>query len=319
MLALLRYYTGSEVLNSEFTLLVIGLTLLLSIFSYYRIERDFRKSYLSKKQFVAWSLLAFSVLGTLQSMAKVNAMLTPEPLPIEYQRYADPATICHGQMVGDCLKGDLNSDKEILVLGDSHAAMLNHFFDYLGKELGFKARIITASSCVTIPGFDYQRLPEWARQNCIAQIEQAKAKIEHAHYIFLAASWYWQLESKDFDAALINFLNDYAPKADKYLISQEPLLNQNPQRNLRFISLGLKKNNEVNYDYLRANKYLKSLSMKYEHVKYLELSSLKVFDKVPFYRDKILYFDEHHLNEVGALEYAKYAFSIFKNLIACDE
>ncbi|MEV3814340.1 SGNH hydrolase domain-containing protein [Aeromonas allosaccharophila] len=87
------------------------------------------------------------------------------------------------------MKGDLNSEKEILVLGDSHAAMLNHFFDYLGKALGFKARIITASSCVTIPGFNYQRLPEWARKECITQIEQAKAKIEYADNIFLAASW----------------------------------------------------------------------------------------------------------------------------------
>ncbi|MFQ2193694.1 SGNH hydrolase domain-containing protein [Aeromonas jandaei] len=306
-------------LNIEFTLLFIGLTLLLSMFSYYGIERAFRPSYLSKKQLVAWLLLVLSVLCTSQSMAKVNAVLTPGPLPIEYQRYADPATICHGQMVGDCLKGDLNSEKEILVLGDSHAAMLNHFFDYLGKALGFKARIITASSCVTIPGFNYQRLPEWARKECITQIEQAKAKIEYADNIFLAASWSWQLESKDFEASLIRFLNDYAPKANMYLISQEPLLNQNPQRNLRFISLGLNKNNEVNYDYLRANEYLKNLSMKYGHVKYLDLSSLAVFDNVPFYKNKVLYYDEHHLNEVGALEYAKHAFSIFKNLTACDE
>ncbi|MEV3814341.1 hypothetical protein [Aeromonas allosaccharophila] len=127
------------------------------------------------------------------------------------------------------------------------------------------------------------------------------------------------MESKDFEASLIKFLNDYAPEANKYLISQEPLLNQNPQRNLKFISLGLNKNNEVNYDCLRANKYLKNLSMKYGHVKYLDLSSLAVFDKVPFYKNQVLYYDEPHLNEVGVLEYAKHAFSIFKNLTAYDE
>ena len=98
-------------------------------------------------------------------MAKVNAVFTPEQLPIEYRRYADPETICHGKIIGACLKGDLTSDREVLVLGDSHATMLNHFFDYLGKELGFKARIITASSCLTISGFDYQKIAEWAHES----------------------------------------------------------------------------------------------------------------------------------------------------------
>lgn len=198
MLAFLRYYTGSEVLNVEFTLLFIGLTLLLSMFSYYGIERAFRPSYLSKKQLVAWLLLILSVLGTSQSMAKVNAVLTPEPLPIEYQRYADPATICHGQMVDDCLKGDLNSEKEILVLGDSHAAMLNHFFDYLGKALGFKARIITASSCVKIPRFDYPRLPDWAQPACQRQIQEASNYIDNAGLIIVAGMWSYQFEFDSF-------------------------------------------------------------------------------------------------------------------------
>ncbi|WP_268843539.1 SGNH hydrolase domain-containing protein, partial [Vibrio anguillarum] len=91
-------------------------------------------------------------------------------------------------------------------MGDSHAAMLNHFFDHIGKEIGFKARVITASSCVTIPGFDYNRIAEWAQQSCVAQIEQTKSYLENVELIFITASWNWHLRSEEFNRALRDFL-----------------------------------------------------------------------------------------------------------------
>tara|TARA_R110000850_G_scaffold12930_8_gene42707 strand:- start:9067 stop:9513 length:447 start_codon:yes stop_codon:yes gene_type:complete len=117
-----------------------------------------------------------SISVTSQSIAKVNTAFTPEQLPIEYRRYADAAKICHGKIVGDCIRGDLVSESKILVLGDSHAAILNHFFDYLGAELGFKARIITASSCIPIPGFDYQRIAKFAQKSRLDQIRSKPRK-----------------------------------------------------------------------------------------------------------------------------------------------
>lgn len=166
VLAFMRYYTGAEILNWQYSLAFLVLTLALATASFYWIETPLRLKR-SKKQIIGYASLATVVVLTAVGMKKINAYYTPEPLPVEYTRYADPKTICHGQIVGDCLKGDLTSNKEVLVLGDSHAAMLNHFFDYLGKELGFKARIITASSCMTIPGFNYQRIAEWAHKTLL--------------------------------------------------------------------------------------------------------------------------------------------------------
>lgn len=311
MLAFLRYYTGSEVLNVEFTLLFIGLTLLLSMFSYYGIERAFRPSYLSKKQLVAWLLLILSVLGTSQSMAKVNAVLTPEPLPIEYQRYADPATICHGQMVGDCLKGDLNSEKEILVLGDSHAAMLNHFFDYLGKALGFKARIITASSCVTIPGFDYPRLPDWAQPACQRQIQEASNYIDNAGLIIVAGMWSYQFEFDSFFYSLNEFIksNHYVPI---YFMPQIPLFDGNHHRVRRFASLGLQSVVSIDTAYIKANELLHRMIMPYPGINMVDS---QVSEKVWFSRGANFYSDESHLNENGAVEYAQINLSVFQALI----
>lgn len=310
VLAFLRYYTGAELLSIEFSLLFVLLTLMLSIASYYGVERVFRTKRTNKKQALGWVLLATSVLGTSQAMAKVNAVFTPEQLPIEYRRYADPETICHGKIIGDCLKGDLTSDREVLVLGDSHAAMLNHFFDYLGKELGFKARIITASSCVTIPGFDYQRIAEWAHEPCLAQIEQAKLYTNKAEIIFLAAFWSWHMESREFNQALTDFLSNEEYQAQKYIISQEPLLNRDPMRNQRFTYFGIGTKAGLDKDYLRTNQILQELALATNKTTYLVLDRLDIFKQPPIWQGHLVYYDEHHLNEVGALEYAKQALPI---------
>jgi hypothetical protein len=243
----------------------------------------------------------------------VNDAFTPEQLPLEYRRYADPSTICHGKIVDDCLRGDLSSDREVLVLGDSHAAMLNHFFDYLGKEIGFKARIITASSCVTIPGFDYQRIPEWAHQRCLDQIEVVSEYLPKAKIVFLAASWSWQLESNNFRNALAEFFKiSTANETKVYTMAQEPLLDSKPLRLQRFNSLGFEVKSALDDDYKRKNRLLNEMTAKFSHVHYLDFNYLPMFKRAPFYNGKLMYQDDHHINEIGAIEYAKQA---KKNLV----
>jgi len=212
----------------SFGLLFVVLTLLLSVLSFYCVEAPLRTQRIGVGQVMGYAALVLAILGTSTSMAKVNKALSPPPLPIEYQRYADPATICHGQIVGDCFKGDLKSDNEVLVLGDSHAAMFNLFFDKLGKELGFKARLIIASSCVTIPGFDYQRIAKWAQEACRNQLTEAQAYIGQAKVIFLAGMWSWQFQGGEFKRIVGDFLKNSTPHGHKYVLSQIPLLKRNP-------------------------------------------------------------------------------------------
>ncbi|MBE0472264.1 MAG: hypothetical protein IBX55_22490 [Methyloprofundus sp.] len=249
-------------------------------------------------------------------MAKINAVFTPEQLPIEYRRYADPETICHGKIIGDCLKGDLSSDREVLVLGDSHAAMLNHFFDYLGKELGFKARIITASSCVTIPGFDYQRIPEWAHPPCLAQIEHGQKYQQVAEKIFLVGSWSYHTQSKAFISAFEDFLQNMAMQNKPVIIlSQIPRFKQSAMRAQRFAYIGISSAMALDSRYLAANQQLSTIAENYPHVNYLTLNDLPVFEHAPFWNGKIIYRDEHHINEIGAKAYAKDALPTFQTLL----
>lgn len=316
VLALLRYYTGVQVLDTAHNLWFIALTLLLATLSYYGVETPLRARRTPVRQALGYGVLAVATLGASQSMARLNQALSPAPLPVQYQRYADPATICHGQIVGDCLKGDLGSDKEVLVLGDSHAAMLNLFFDRLGKELGFKARIITASSCVTIPGFDYQRIAEWAHEACLKQIEEAEPHIKQAHTIFLAGMWSWQLQSDRFRKVLAEFLNNGAPQARKYVISQVPLFNRNPMRNRRFDALGVRSVASRDESYLAANDAVKKIAeTSGAKAIYLELDDLGLFERAPLFQGALVYYDESHMNEVGVLDYAGQARRIFESIV----
>ncbi len=316
VLALLRYYTGTQVLDIPFGFLFISLTLLLATLSYYWVETPLRAHHTRLKQMLAYGLLVSAILATSPSMAKINQVLSPPPLPVEYLRYADPATICHGQIVGDCLKGDLSSTKEVLVLGDSHAAMLNLFFDQLGKELGFKARIITASSCVTIPAFDYQRIAEWAQGACLKQIEQSEKYLRGAKTVFLAASWNWQLASNDFQHALEAFLTVQSlAGAQVFILEQEPLLSKNPLRALRFSALGLAPKIGIDPAYQQANALLQRLAARHPGVTSLDFETTGVFANVPFADGIPIYLDEHHLNEPGAKHYAAIVRSAFKKIV----
>lgn len=305
VLAFMRYYTGAEILNWQYSLAFVALTLALATASYYWIETPFRLKR-SKKQMIGYASLAALIVLTAVSMKKINAHYTPEPLPVEYTRSADPALTCHGKIVGDCLWGNKQSPKEILVLGDSHANMLSHFFEYLGKELHFKARIITASSCVTIPQFDYQRIEEWAHKPCLAQIEQAKPYIEKADIIFLAASWNWHLKNKIFERELNNFLMNNL-SSNVYIVGQEPLLLESPIRSMRFSYIGLPSKVKVNTDYLKTNQKLREIAAMHKGVSYLDFSKLQIFKTVPVYNGKVIYRDSHHIHSVAAIEYAKQA------------
>lgn len=317
VLSLLRYYTGSEVLDIPHSLLFIVLTLLLTTLSYHVIEMPLRVSRVRIKQLLGYGVLSSAFLATSLSMASINKALSPPGLPTEYLRYADPSTICHGQIVADCLKGDLNSTKEVLVLGDSHAAMLNLFFDQLGKELGFKARIITASSCVTIPDFDYQRLPEWAHNPCKAQIKHAQKYLPTAKVVFLAGMWSYQLASTDFQRVLQTFLSvENQTGARIYLIEQVPLLRKSPLRALRLQSMGLA-TSRIDLDpvYQQSNANLQRLTSSNPNVTSLNFESGGFFFRAPFSDGILVYMDESHLNEEGAKRYALAIHADFKKKI----
>ncbi|MCP2041408.1 peptidoglycan/LPS O-acetylase OafA/YrhL [Neisseria sp. HSC-16F19] len=303
VLAFIRYITNQDKLNLTAAVVFILLTTGFSTLSYMFIEKPFRKH----KRAVIGTIMGIGLLVTFVPVFKlVHHKLSPPDLGVELTRYADPQSICHSTINGDCIRGDSQSLKEILVLGDSHAAMLNLFFDYLGKQNRFKAQIITASSCVPIEGFDVERIAAWAQNDCLRQIEYVKPLVEKQDIIVIAAYWSWQLPSDTFRTALEDFVKRY-PNKQILVLPQVPVQAMHPQREYRFKHLGIPviKSHITEAEY--ANAQLEALLAPYSWVKFLgneQGEALDVLQKDFPSNLSVLYYDRHHLNEVGAVEYA---------------
>ncbi|GLO52038.1 hypothetical protein PPUN110474_34390 [Pseudomonas putida] len=238
---------------------------------------------------------------------RLNASLV-EPLPVEMTRYANPKLICHGAQVGDCKRGQSDADPTVLVIGDSHAAQLNYFFDQVGKRQGIAYRVLTASSCVPIPGFDVARLPDWAHASCRAQIEAVSRELPNIDQLIIAGMWQYQMQSQVFAKALAEFLYDTAKVHKRVLVlAQVPMFETDVQRVRRFTEIGLPAPLEFNRQWQAANQQVKEIVQRTPGVRFLDFSNSEFFASAPYRHGMLIYRDRHHLNEVGANLYGQYA------------
>lgn len=313
ILAFLRYAVESYQLSISLLGGFLILLLMLSYVSWRWIEIPYRRR-VSGADSSVWrvAMLLVGVAMPLSLASRVNAAID-DPLPVAYTRYAAGDEICHGRIVKDCIRGLEDSPLEpVLVLGDSHGAQLNIFFDTVGRTNGQRFRVITASSCVTIPDFDVDRLPEWARAACRASINLAKPYIAEAKVIVVAGMWQYQTSSQAFMKAFHSFLADADVHGKKVIVlAQIPMLSSNVLRLRRFEKLGI--GHQVSFDpeWLQANSAVRKIVSEYESARFVDFSGYELFANAPFFGGRLIYHDNHHLNEIGADEYGKIAASVF--------
>ncbi|MFC5699207.1 acyltransferase family protein [Pseudomonas sp. GCM10022186] len=313
VLAGIRYYTGRyELLPVEllwFALLTLGLSYL----SYRWIERPFRSAGNRRATLARVLALGIVAVPLIATSSKVNRSIVA-PLSVEQTRYAVDAEICHGKIVGDCIRGDRAGKETLLVLGDSHAAQLNLFFDQLGTINHSAARIITGSSCVTIQGFDFARLPDWAQPACTAQIAAAEPLIRSAEKIVIAAMWQYQAQSPAFLQAFEQFLETTDARDQKVLVmAQLPMFDSDMQRMDRFAQLHLPVSRKLNDQWQAANQMIADIVARHPSARFLDLSAAPLFSSAPFFDNTLIYYDKHHLNEIGARRYAELAAPFFRD------
>lgn len=313
VLAGIRYYTGRYELEPAellaFTLLTFGPSYL----SYRWIERPFRSTHDPRATLIRVLTLGMVAIPLIAASGKINRAVVA-PLPDEQTRYAVNAKICHGKIVGDCIHGDRTGTETLLVLGDSHAAQLNLFFDQVGMTNHSSARIITGSSCVTIPGFDVERLPEWARPQCAAQIAAAAPFIRDAHKIVIAAMWQYQVQSPAFLKSFEQFLEGTDAKGQKVLVmAQLPMFDSDMLRMNRFEQLHLPINRKLNSQWQAANRTIAHIVTRHPSARFLDLSGEPLFATAPFVDNTLIYHDNHHLNEIGARRYGEIAAGYFRD------
>lgn len=315
ILAATRYFSGAYEIYGTAALVFFTLTFGSAYLSYRFVESPFRGRSSTKATITRLVGFGATTIVVIVLAGVVNPKLV-DPLPVNLTRYASGSEICHGVMVGDCIRGDEKSSRKILMLGDSHAAQLNYFADVVGKSLGVKIKVVTSSSCVTIPGFDVGRISEGSRQNCLNQISEGEKFTPDADGLIVAGMWQYQSTSEEFMNSLDAFLSDAAKRNQEVLVlAQVPMLSSNPQRIYRANSIGFHLSASRDLDSVEANSRVKELVSKHANANFLDLSEDSFFAEAPLQNHTLIYQDTHHLNEVGSQRYGEIAAPFLKSFI----
>jgi len=307
LLAGMRYFLGTYALPAMALLAFAGATLAFSYLSYRCLEVPLRRSGGASIR-RRYAVLVVTCGAIVAAAHVINARLV-DPLPDSMTDYARADEICHGRILGDCLRGDRSSQDEVLLLGDSHGAQLNAFADIVGRAMRARVRVITASNCIPFEGFDVGRLEEWARAPCRDQIDAARRHLPTARAVVVAGKWVFQSDSDAFMKALDAFLRQTAaPQRPVLVLAQVPMLVANAQRVHRFEHLWLGRTTiEIDARWGAANARLRRLVESHPDVTYLDLTKSDVFADAPFDDGVLIYMDQHHLNEEGSRRYGALA------------
>ncbi|ANF28065.1 acetyltransferase [Stutzerimonas stutzeri] len=312
ILAFIRYYTGRYDLEPIWTAVFIISSLVCAWVSYRLVELPVRNAHGVRTAPIR--LLGFLTCAVVVTFYSRHLNLTVvDKLPVEMTRYAPAEEICHGKVVAECVRGASGLKPSVLVIGDSHAAQLNYFFDEVGAKNNMAFRVITASSCVPIIGFDIERLPRWAQDSCRSQIAKTSALIPETDMIIVAGMWQYQVQSDEFVQAFFSFLDMAGAQNKKVIVlAQIPMFDSNLLRIQRFSELGLPVRINQNDEWKAANSKIKSIVQRTPSAKFLDFSESSFFISAPFEHDVLVYLDNHHLNEIGARRYGRYAADFLK-------
>lgn len=312
VLAFIRYWSGRYELGLVPMLLFALLTVSLACASYYWIETPMRKPGSMGR---LGGLVAVVLLVAFAVAPTVNEKIQ-RPLPVELTRYAPAEEICHGKLVGQCRRGDPEQPVAALVLGDSHAAQLNYFFDTAGKQQKFAVQVISASNCVPIPGFDVERIPDYSRADCLAQSQALAPMLARTDRVIIAGMWQWQAQSDAFLQALADFVKTLASQGKRVIVlGQVPMFEVNVQRMQRFSVLGMHMAPEFNAAWKAGNSKVAERLSGIDNVYFLDLSPLPFFQHAPYEDGMLIYQDNHHLNERGARRYGEAAAPVLAKLL----
>ncbi|MCY9778528.1 acyltransferase family protein [Proteus mirabilis] len=297
---------GIEISYLE-SFILIFITLTLGILLYKYVENKFRKINPLKNLLSLSILLSISLLTILSSKYlekyKID-IIKPIGKYESWTRYCnnEPKIDTPPKYVWTCNIGAKEVKDKILILGDSHAAQLIPFFDYIGKKNKMSFYIISAPHCIPIEGFDIE-LSSF-KDRCINAIEYTK-KIEGKFnkLIFIGI---WQdkhTNNNYFKNLLLSFIDNNKDKKI-FFMSSVPKFESDPliYRESILLSFFGKK---MNYNHGNAYNSFKELLIEKENVDFIDLQDSKFFSKIPIYKGIPMYFDNSHLTADGSIEYAK--------------
>ena len=311
IMAFFRYYNNRYEFNFSETLLVIFITLICSLFSYYIIEKPLR--YKKRFKFIS-PITLMVVLNVLMIYFVTPLKFSYSPIPLEYI-YPVFAMDSHSKdfkQVG-VYGAQTNQNKKILLLGDSHALSMVAYLDQLGKKNQFGFRVITNDGFPSIPYLGKKEIKEKRLQDVYFNLEpHIKNEIQHADVILINFTG----SGLNWTPALRKLFSELKFNQKVLVISDYPSLEVNPVR----INRSYLKNPDRNYSFKKKQDKiapeLLELINSNDKVRLVRLETqIDFFRDAPFYNDTLIYYDSNHINYIGSLKYEKATGEEFMNYL----
>lgn len=314
ILAYMRYMFGGGDLPGIWMLIAVIMTYTLSVISYYTVEQGVRNLRMSFSRAFIQCLIVPSVV-ILLALRGVGNVFSLYEEDVQLAKYGGDE-VCHLKFGPQCIRGDVSKKAKILIFGDSHAAHLHYFVDYLGQRNGWSAMLVSASSCGPAFGFNVEHLPVGSRSDCLALLDYVKRSKSEYDTLVIAARWDFQMGVESSQYSDPEFLGKFEKTLEELksggkriiVVTQVPALTSNPLRVERALKLHVPV--EIRYSFYTdpANEILKKVAIRHG-VEVMDLNSLvKSLNDGFMLNGHTVYMDSNHLNQRGAAGLAEIYF-----------
>lgn len=308
-IAFAYYITGEKQINNQSIAIVIVLTIIFSVLSYYLIEQPIRKSKLNFKQSFLYiyfipSLLLLGFNLYKRQIMRVEQEHIEQEIPVSNENHY-PA--------------------KVIILGDSHSSHLEAFLNYVGNKEGWKADIFKDKfECSFIVNEQYQLDP-----NC----QSVWQKDSQYKAIFISAFYDLKMGGQpvprfrpetfiepDFKARSKNTVKQLAMQKPVYVFANNSSVSRSPLRGYLLENYGLEKYLTPIHrmgDIDASNKIIHDLVKDIPNVYWVDAQQYLPKDSV-MAEGKYLYADQDHLTNFGAYYMAK-EFSKYQRVMTPEQ
>jgi peptidoglycan/LPS O-acetylase OafA/YrhL len=202
----LRNLFGLQLLNP---FLIIGTSLVLAYLSYKFIEKPFRNKNNFSSKFILYffviATLAFITIGSViylgNGFRNVNDRVPPNVKWLSLsEKINTNGDICapvayEKSGISTCNFGDLSSDKNIILYGDSHAEAISEQLNKMFIELKIKGTKITLNGCEVVPELRiYSKINTDVTDRCMNNFSNMLSYIKkHKAEVIVVSRWSFKL------------------------------------------------------------------------------------------------------------------------------
>ncbi|MGV6945056.1 acyltransferase family protein [Sphingobacterium kyonggiense] len=298
VMAFIRYNNDTYELSMNEKIFVVFATIVLSLLSYYLVERFLRKT--KGLRF----FLPFGVLSAATASMVVFALKISQMNHSENKDFFSPSfgLESHGSTFKKVETfGDISSNDSILFIGDSHGLVMKKFVDIVGKTNGISFRSVTNDAYPTIPGIDKIHFKEIRFYNqYLGLIKEVEKELPKSKLIIIQFS----SDGKKWKDAIKSFLSKLNTNQRVLVLADFPVIDKNPVKLNKGIVKDLNRKQKYIITKNKIDSELYEIFNNANNVKYVDMSNSKVFMDIPFYNDTLMYYDRGHLNIYGAEKFA---------------